>query len=68
MGALVGAAYTAGELNFIEEWALSVSWRTIMSFLDVNLSGGGLIEGAHVERFIKVISEGLQFKDLKNRL
>lgn len=65
MGALVGAAYCAGELDFIEEWAVSVSWRTIMSFLDVNLSGGGLIEGAHVERFIKTISEDLQFDDLK---
>lgn len=68
MGALVGAAYCAGELDFIEEWALSVSLRTIMSLLDVNLSGGGLIEGAHLERFIKTISEDLQFEDLKKPL
>ena len=44
MGSLVGAAYVSGELDFIEEWALSVTWRTIVSLLDLNLSGGGIIE------------------------
>ena len=65
MGSLVGAAYVAGELDFIEDWAKKVTWKTILGFLDVNLSGGGLIEGAHIEQFINRISEDLQIENLK---
>jgi len=65
MGSLVGAAYVAGELDFVEDWAKKVTWKTILGFLDVSLSGGGLIEGAHIEKFINTISEDQQIEKLK---
>ncbi len=40
MGALVGAAYAAGELDAFEEWALSLGLRDVLSHMDVSLSGG----------------------------
>ncbi len=45
MGAIVGAAYAAGKLDVIEEWALSITRRKFLAMLDVRLSGGGLVLG-----------------------
>ena len=42
IGALVGAAYAAGELERFSEWAHSLSLRSVLGFMDFNLSGGML--------------------------
>ena len=52
MGSLVGAAYIAGELDALEEWAYTVNWRKMASFLDVHLASGGLIEGKRIVAFL----------------
>jgi NTE family protein len=44
MGSLVGAAYAAGELERLEEWALSLGWRDVFGLMDFTLRGG-LIRG-----------------------
>ena len=44
IGALVGAAYAAGELDRLEQWVLNLGFTDVISFLDVRLSGG-LIKG-----------------------
>ncbi len=56
-GAVVGAYYAAGALEVLREWADSYtsSLRTI-SFLDISLGKGGLIEG---KRFVKMMEEHL---------
>lgn len=43
-GALVGAAYAAGELEHFEEWLLGLSLTDVISLMDVNLNGG-LLKG-----------------------
>ncbi len=48
MGSLVGAAYVAGELDALEQWAYTVNWLKVASFFDVNLASGGLIEGKRI--------------------
>lgn len=48
IGSLVGAAYVAGQLPRLKEFALSLTWREIARLLDVKLSTGGLIGGADV--------------------
>ncbi|MGE0426344.1 MAG: patatin-like phospholipase RssA [Reyranellaceae bacterium] len=48
IGALVGAAYVAGRLAALREWAQAVTWRQIVRLLDVRLSGGGLIDGRRI--------------------
>ena len=57
MGSLVGAAYVAGELDALEEWAYTVNWRKAASFLDVNLASGGLIEGKRIVAFLNSIKQ-----------
>ena len=53
IGALVGAAYTAGRLNALHQWAESATWREIVGLMDVRLSGGGLIDGKLVVAFLR---------------
>ena len=44
IGALVGAAYAAGELERFERWLLGLSIADVLSFMDVGLTGG-MIKG-----------------------
>ena len=48
IGAIVGAAYVAGELPTLKDFAQSLTWREIARLLDVRLSGGGLIGGQEI--------------------
>jgi NTE family protein len=53
IGALVGAAYVAGSLTELREWAEAVTWREIVGLMDVGLSGGGLINVKLVVEFLR---------------
>lgn len=57
IGALVGAAYAAGELQRLERWARSLNWQGVMGFLDFSIDGG-LIKGARLIEFFRA-----HFKD-----
>jgi NTE family protein len=52
MGSLVGAAYAAGELERLEEWALSLGWRDVFGLMDFTLRGG-LIRGKKLFEFMR---------------
>ena len=45
IGAVVGGCHAAGRLDVIEDWARGLTKRGILGYLDVSLSGGGLIGG-----------------------
>jgi NTE family protein len=45
IGAVVGGCYAAGRLDAIEQWARGLTRRGILSYLDISLSGHGLISG-----------------------
>jgi len=53
MGALVGAAYVAGRLTNLRDWAEAVSWREIIRLMDIRLSGGGVIDGKQIVEFLR---------------
>lgn len=53
MGALVGAAYISGNLDELEEWALSINTAKLALLLDVNINSGGLVEGKNVVKFFE---------------
>ena len=53
IGALVGAAYIAGQLGPLRQWAETATWRKIVRLTDVRLSGGGLINGRQVVSFLQ---------------
>ena len=52
IGALVGGCYAAGELDAIEEFALSLTRRRVLSLLDLSFSGGGLFSGARLRQLL----------------
>ena len=45
IGAAVGGAYVTGHLNAFEDWARSLQPRSVLSYLDIQLNGSGLIGG-----------------------
>ena len=53
MGALVGAGYVVGQLDALAAWARSLTWRDVLGLLDPALSGGGLIRGERLLRFLR---------------
>jgi NTE family protein len=48
IGAVVGGCYAAQQLDDLESWARSLNVRSVLSYLDINLSGSGLIRGSHL--------------------
>ncbi|MGB8338196.1 MAG: patatin-like phospholipase RssA [Burkholderiales bacterium] len=51
-GALVGAIYTANELDWLEDWVLRLTWRHMVSMLDLSFSGG-IIQGNKLIDFFR---------------
>ena len=58
IGALVGAAYVAGRLSDLRQWAEGATWREIIGLMDVRFSGGGLIDGKEVVEFLRRLGIG----------
>ena len=56
IGALVGAAYVAGRLQALKDFAQSLTMREIALMLDVRLSGGGLIAGREIVAFLRKLN------------
>ncbi|MDE1184565.1 patatin-like phospholipase family protein [Paraburkholderia sp.] len=40
IGALVGAVYANGDLDWLEGWVSSLTWQTVVRLLDLRISGG----------------------------
>jgi NTE family protein len=52
IGALVGGAYAAGELDRFEQWVLGLGIRDVVGFMDVSLSSG-LLKGERLMGFLR---------------
>lgn len=48
IGAAVGGAYVTGNLDSFEEWARTLQPRSVLSYLDIQLNGSGLIGGGRL--------------------
>ncbi|HEY6381659.1 MAG TPA: patatin-like phospholipase family protein [Pseudolabrys sp.] len=48
IGAVVGGCYAAKEMDNLETWARTLTVRGVLSYLDLSLSGSGLIGGGHL--------------------
>ena len=64
IGAVVGGCYVADELDALEGFARDLTRRKVLSFLDFNFSGSGLINGNRLvdvlnERLAEVMIEGM---------
>jgi NTE family protein len=54
IGALVGAAYTVGELGSLESWVCQLKKKDIVRYLDIRLLlGGGFVDGNRLVDFFR---------------
>ncbi|WP_295538831.1 patatin-like phospholipase family protein [uncultured Pseudacidovorax sp.] len=63
IGALVGAIYAAGQLDWLEGWLRKLTWSGVVGMLDLKM-GGGLIEGGKLLKFFREHSQDPAFADL----
>lgn len=59
IGSLVGAAYAAEQLDDLEVWVKSLTWKSVVSLLDFTITAG-LIKGIRLIDFFRT-----QFSDLE---
>ena len=63
IGALVGAAYAAGELDRLEEWVTGIAWTTVVRLMDITWRGG-LIRGARLFTLFGTILEDREIAEM----
>jgi len=63
IGAFVGAATACGDLDKLEQWVHSLSWKEVLGFFDVGLNGG-LIKGEKLLDFFTRHFTDRDFHDL----
>ena len=63
IGALVAAAYAAGELDRLEKWVTGLAWTTVVRLMDLTWRGG-LIRGQRLFTLFRTIFEDRQIDDL----
>ena len=67
MGAVVGGCYAAGQLDALEDWARRLTRRRILGYLDVSLSGSGLIRGGKLARHLEGQIGPIKIEELATR-
>jgi NTE family protein len=67
MGAVIGGCYAVGELDRLEEWANALTRRQILRYLDVSLSGSGLINGGRLARQLEATIGSTKIEELDTR-
>jgi NTE family protein len=67
MGAVIGGCYAAGQLDAIAEWAQRLTRRRVLGYLDLSLSGGGLINGRRLARRLERTLGATKIEDLDAR-
>ena len=64
IGAVVGAVYAAGNINALEDVALQLNWKQILSFIDIVFPKSGLIDGNKIADFIRMYIKAKNIEDL----
>ena len=67
IGAVVGGCYAAKQLGNLETWARTLTVRSVLSYLDISLSGSGLIRGGHLSKQLESSLAGTRIDDLPMR-
>jgi NTE family protein len=67
IGAVVGGCYAAHELDNLEAWARGLNVRSVLSYLDVNFSGSGLIRGGHLSKRMDAHLKDMRIEELPIR-
>jgi NTE family protein len=67
IGALVGGAYAAGQLDALETWVRSLNLLDVVGFMDVTLTRGGLIAGEKLFKGLRRFQSDVAIEDLAKR-
>jgi NTE family protein len=67
IGAVVGGCYAAKEIDNLEAWARSLNVRSVLSYLDISLSGSGLIRGGHLASKLEASLKDSRIEELATR-
>lgn len=67
IGAVVGAAYLAGKLDILEDWARSLNRRKMMGYMDVRWGGSGLMRGERLARVLRYYFADMKIEDLDRK-
>ncbi len=67
IGAVVGGCYVAGELDALEHFALDLTRRKVLGFLDFNFAGSGLINGQRLCGVLDARLKGIAIEGLPKR-
>ena len=67
IGAVVGGCHAAGRLDLIEDWARRLTRRGLLSYLDISLSGSGLIGGGKLAAQLDATLSDITIETLRMR-
>jgi len=67
IGAVVGGCHAAKELENLESWSRTLTVRGVLSYLDISLSGSGLIGGGHLAARLEAGLKESRIEDLPIR-
>jgi NTE family protein len=65
-GAFVGACYLAQELDDLEAWALSLTKRRIVRYIDLHFGRGSLLSGNRIVEEMRRLLGARRIEDLRN--
>ena len=64
IGALVGGAYASGHFDALQTWVEKLTWKDIVSFLDMSVMRGGAIRGEKLLDFARQHMQENNIEDL----
>jgi len=67
IGALVGAAYASNQLDEMGGMVKTLSWKDIVSYLDMSIMAGGLIQGEKLAKFFRNHMKEIDIESLPRR-
>jgi NTE family protein len=67
IGAVVGGCYAAKEMDNLDNWARTLTVRGVLGYLDISLSGSGLIGGGHLAAQLETGLKESRVEDLPIR-
>ncbi|PLX37124.1 MAG: NTE family protein rssA [Hyphomicrobiales bacterium] len=66
IGAIVGGCFLAGKLDKLEDFALSLSKRRMLTYLDIGFGGSGLMSGARLSKVLRQNLGDLRIEEFNN--
>lgn len=66
IGAVVGGCHAAGKLDLLEDFVTQLTPRSVLRFLDLDLTGGGLMSGTRLRRTLDKELEGVLIENLSS--